>query len=174
MKKVAEIIQLIANIIFIASTAWAIIFSFKEKVKIINNLEFHRPVFIFIFLLGLIALIYLNFKWINRIWNVYRDKTSPERRLKKLGQDVKRLQGMTFKLSKNIDHEPVPTGDPALLNLTDYVIRQLNDICGLKLPKLFNYPKYFRAIHIFVERGNVNEVKRISHDFDDFDVEYLY
>ena len=161
-----------SSVFCVASTIWGVIMSLDEKAKLVNNLELHRPVFIFIFLLGSIAFIYLNLNWINQRWNEYRDKTSPERRLKKLSRDVNTLTGMNFRLGKNIDHETIPTGNPAHLNLTDYVIRQLNDICGMNLPKLFHYPKYFKAIYIFAARGNVDEVKRISSDFDDFEIDY--
>ena len=74
----------------------------------------------------------------------------------------------------NDDSEIIITGDPALLMLTSYVIRQLENICGINLPHLFDYPRYFRVIRIFVERGNVDEVKRISRDMDDYMLDEYY
>ena len=74
-----------------------------------------------------------------------------------------------MKLGLGISDEgiTIPTGDPELLMLAEHVIEQLNSICKINLPYFFNYPRFFKAIRIFVERGNVNKVKEISRRIDE-------
>lgn len=171
----------IVNIITIPVTIWAIIQFYFGAVKVVSSLEFHRSFFLLIILIGISLLITVNLKWITQWWKEDREKKGPEGQLKSLANDVNRLSEMDLWLALDLTlYEPDDAGasddsyidflekDTEHFELAIYVINRLNSICNIDLPELIIYPKFFRAIRIFVERGDIDEIKRISSDMSKY------
>ena len=162
-------IRLIVNIIIFPSTLWAAIQFYLGPAKVVSDLEFHRSFFLYMILLGISLLIFINLKWVNGVVQrrkENKEKTSPEGQLKTLTNDVYNLSYMMLELGKSFEGElEIQDVDTADLMLAKHVIERLNSICEMKLPPIFDYPTYFSAIATFVKRGNVSEVKKISRRF---------
>ena len=160
------------NIIGTATGLWATIMYIKDNANITGYLG--PETYLYMIMLSISAIFFFNLKLISRWWINFIQKISPTERLKKLDVDVSNLRSMEVDFHQTREGEIVPIGDPKDLRLAEYVIEQLNSICKIKLPHVFKYKLYFRTIHIFVRRGNVNQVKKITRDFDDFYVEDPY
>ena len=167
-------IRLIVNIFAFPSTVWAIIMSIHDTVKVISDWELHRPFFLYIILLGISVLIFVNLKFINQRWNEYKEKTTPEGQLKSLTSDVYKLSEMRVNFNQTIEGAIIAVGDPGRIALAEHVIEKLNHVCGTEVPKLIIYPKFFKAIRFFVERGNIDKVKEISRGIGPYLIDGAY
>ena len=161
--------RLILNIIFFPVTLWGAVQFYHGTAQVVSDLEFHRPFFLLLIMVGISVIFFINLKWVTALvqkWIKYKEKTSLEGQLQSLTDDVYNLSHMELELGKSVKDElEIRYANPRELMLAEYVIKELNRICGMKLPKIFNYPTYFLAISTFVDRGNVSEVKKISCQF---------
>lgn len=178
MTKIKINIQIVINIFAFPLIPWAGFFATQGSVKLINELELHPPCVLYILLLAISVLIFINFIWISQRWKEFRERTSPKGKLRNLAKDIYRLSEMdieqarkfSFDYSSNNyeDYDEFLEADTELFELANYVVKRLNSICDIELSRIVIYPKYFKAIRIFAERGDISEVKRISSDMSPY------